>query len=611
MTPQARVHDEHTVPKIPNTGGSPALVTQRERPGERARARERERERADEKGGRERTLTRSTLNLWIADEALRTPADGAVFAHVAEGVGCAGVVQDARVHAVLVDAGFRVAALVVGRALGVGGLGYGGFPPALHEGVANVARGTLAARLMVLSHADGVQATRVGAAHVHAGAFPTVFVVGAVLVNAALRFDRAWSDADAILDQDLVGRTLANHGSERHSVDHAALLGRQAGVSERAGILAYGVDAGVLRGAVGVSAALGLHRGLRYGRLLHLEALEVWVAREWRWAYAHGCVVGGAALGLHGARGGFAHGDTDSVEAVAGLIVGAVLAGGASHRHASHTGVALHTRRAIALGTVQHGSALGVETAGGAAVRARVYTVLADTRLVRGTVLVHQAIGLEALDLGVARPSLGARAGWAVLLGPAEGVAAARVLHQARVHADLVDARLVRRAVGVGAAGGLQRRNQVAVHVRVACVSGRARTLGPTVEDLALGIGRARVEDGTGVEALSVAANLGRATLVIGSTAWGFCRAWRALDVGVSDEAREALARHGSVGQGVDDLALGVDPAGLDHEARVVAAAVEARQLARAVAVGLALLEGRFADGSQRALDDGVALVAW
>lgn len=78
-----------------------------------------------------------------------------------------------------------------------------------------------------------------------------------------------WSDADAILDQDLVGRTLANHGSERHSVDHAALLGRQAGVSERAGILAYVVDAGVLRGAVGVSAALGLHRGLRYGRLLH------------------------------------------------------------------------------------------------------------------------------------------------------------------------------------------------------------------------------------------------------------------------------------------------------------------------------------------------------
>lgn len=66
-------------------------------------------------------------------------------------------------------------------------------PPALHEGVANVARGTLAARLMVLSHADGVQATRVGAAHVHAGAFPTVFVVGAVLVNAALRFDRAWA----------------------------------------------------------------------------------------------------------------------------------------------------------------------------------------------------------------------------------------------------------------------------------------------------------------------------------------------------------------------------------------------------------------------------------
>lgn len=44
--------------------------------------------------------------------------------------------------------------------------------------------------------------------------------------------------------------------------------------------------------------------------------------------------------------------------------------------------------------------------------------------------------------------------------------------------------------------------------------------------NLALGIGRARVEDGTGVEALSVAANLGRATLVIGSTAWGFCRAW-------------------------------------------------------------------------------------
>lgn len=70
-----------------------------------------------------------------------------------------------------------------------------------------------------------------------------------------------------------------------------------------------------------------------------------------------------------------------------------------------------------------------------------------------------QVLTLEALYLGVARPSFGARAGWTVLLGLAEGVAAARVLHQARVHADLVDARLVRRAVDVGAAGGLQGRN--------------------------------------------------------------------------------------------------------------------------------------------------------
>lgn len=66
-------------------------------------------------------------------------------------------------------------------------------PPALHEGVANVAGGTLAARLVVLSHADGIQATRVRAAHVHAGAFPTVLVVGAVIVFAALRFDHAWA----------------------------------------------------------------------------------------------------------------------------------------------------------------------------------------------------------------------------------------------------------------------------------------------------------------------------------------------------------------------------------------------------------------------------------
>lgn len=69
-----------------------------------ARTREREREHAGEKGGRERTLTRSTLNLRNADEALRTPADGAVFAYVAEGILGARVVQDARVHAVLVDA---------------------------------------------------------------------------------------------------------------------------------------------------------------------------------------------------------------------------------------------------------------------------------------------------------------------------------------------------------------------------------------------------------------------------------------------------------------------------------------------------------------------------
>ena len=63
-----------------------------------------------------------------------------------------------------------------------------------------------------------------------------------------------------------------------------------------------------------------------------------------------------------------------------------------------------------------------------------------------------------------------------------------------------------------------------------------------------------------------------------------------ALDIGVSNEARQALAEHGALRQAVDHATLGVQAARLDGAARVHALVLHAGLARRALGVRLTLV---------------------
>ena len=293
---------------------------------------------------------------------------------------------------------------------------------------------------------------------------------------------------------------------------------------------------------------------------------------------------------------------------VALLVVGAVVVDPAPNLDALHEGVALQAGPARALGHVVVHLAVGPQAA--LLLRARVPALLGDAGLVQGALRVGQALVGVALGVGVARPSLGAAAHPDVVVRPADGAAAARVVGEgAGVLAVPVHAGLVVPALGVGAAAHL---DGGAEGVGVARRAGRARARGPVPLDGAEGGGGARVSR-AGVDAAAVAAGQLRGAVAVAPAA-DLHRLGDELAGAVAplDVARLALADHDPLGQLVLDGALGVLLAGPDAEAGVGAAAVveEAGLLAGAVPVGLALeLLDDGLDGRPAALDVGVAEV--
>lgn len=122
------------------------------------------------------------------------------------------------------------------------------------------------------------------------------------------------------------------------------------------------------------------------------KALDVGVAVGAGRAAAHGLVAAADAGGGHGAGLAVADGAANAVQAVAGLVVGAVLVVLAHAGHARQEWVALRAGRADALRAVGLHQALGAAAAAHSAVHAGVQAVALDARLVVHAVRVSLAL---------------------------------------------------------------------------------------------------------------------------------------------------------------------------------------------------------------------------
>ena len=86
--------------------------------------------------------------------------------------------------------------------------------------------------------------------------------------------------------------------------------------------------------------------------------------------------------GSRSARDRLADFDADSIQSVADFVGGAIIVTLASDRNADDGGVALHSGRAVALGTMEDYTAQGVGSALVSTEDARVQTFAGDTRAV-------------------------------------------------------------------------------------------------------------------------------------------------------------------------------------------------------------------------------------
>ena len=303
-------------------------------------------------------------------------AVGTVAAWVALGVAAAGVLQQARVDAVSLDAGLAVPAVPV--TLAADGL-------AGDLRVAHVAGRADAHWAVVLHEALGA-----GAAVARVLALPvdTRLAVGTVVIPGAAGWVgqlhglaagvRLWHPALA---------AAADHGAEGEAVHHGADRGHVAGGQRVARVGAALVQARRVVRTVSVSIALGL---------------RVYRLRRWLGAAGHQRVAhparGTRALGhvvLDRAGGGGGTGVL--VEAGVGTLVvdacrglGAVLVDAALHTDAVGVGVTLQPGRAAAGGLVVGGVALGVGGAG-VVIDAGVKTLPVSTDLGDGTLGVGGA----------------------------------------------------------------------------------------------------------------------------------------------------------------------------------------------------------------------------
>jgi hypothetical protein len=170
-------------------------------------------------------------------------------------------------------------------------------------------------------------------------------------------------------------------------------------------------------------------------------AFDVGTSGGSRWTVTFRLVLLSYASGRLGAAVFVTDSSAHSVEAIAGLVVGTVLVVLTDTRDASNQRVTLHS------GWTLTGSSVVLDqtfsTAAAALVDTRVETVFVDASLVVWTVVVGGAFGFVTVDLRVAAPTVWTDTGGSMKTCPALGVCSARIRHDARVLATLVDARLV------------------------------------------------------------------------------------------------------------------------------------------------------------------------
>lgn len=347
---------------------------------------------------------------------------------VALGIGTAGIVDQARVDAVAVDAGLARVALSIHPASdrATGGIGI-----ALEAVLA-------AAHCSVLGHlADGVGAAvaRVAALAMDTGLLVRTVVV-ALTSGRALQYQLAAFTAG-------IGHlglgALTDHGSHRNAVQDTALSRAGAWRENCAWVLALDVDARQSAGTISIVSAHWLHWswfavGVRISK------------RQLVWATAHSAMLQGLADGVLGTRillATWIH----ALVGHTGQVGGAVVVRVAFQAQAAHEGIALQSDGTAAVGAMVAAIALGIQ---GTRIRdqARIHALPIQTLLVAAALVIRLATNRRTSELGVAREAWLAVANGVVVLHRALGIGST----VAGTGALGIDAGLARRAVGIGLA---------------------------------------------------------------------------------------------------------------------------------------------------------------
>jgi hypothetical protein len=117
--------------------------------------------------------------------------------------------------------------------------------------------------------------------------------------------------------------------------------------------------------------------------LIHtFDTTDVRVSTHFRRTVTNGLMFSAFTRGARSARDRLADFDADSVQSVADFVGGAIIVTLASDRNADDGGVALHSGRAVALGTMKDYTAEGVSSALVSTEDARVQTFAGDTSAV-------------------------------------------------------------------------------------------------------------------------------------------------------------------------------------------------------------------------------------
>jgi hypothetical protein len=317
-------------------------------------------------------------------------------------------------------------------------------------------------------------------------------------------------------------------------------------------------------------------------------------------------VVDSPARGSLGTGAGAAHRATGLTDVVTDLVSAAVGVSATLHVDTGNEWVALEAGSADTPGLVEVHLTLCTAATGPVRVQAGVHTVLLHAGLVDRTVIIDPALGSVALAVRIPSVALRTGADRVVHPGHALGLWGARVLHDARVDAVLLDASLVHGTLRVCSAlwAGLDR---VAIGERVSREARRTVAADGVRANGADRVGCTWVGSDTGVDTTPVPADLLVPTLTVGSAARLGSRRDLAIYICIPDIARDTHANHGPLRQRVVHGALCIPAAGVELGAGVPADLLQTGLPTGAVTVHSAL-RLRLRDG-ETACSVGIALV--